>query len=240
MRRPSAAATLLLVDPPSLQTGSTGNRVRLIGDRFPTHVTAGDLTVGAGMTVRRIVSSTANEVVAEVDVVAGATPGRRDVAFRGSSLPLSVALYDRVDYIKVTPESSMAAFGSDTYRRGYEHYEAIGYQRGPDGKSHTADDSELGPVDVTWSMEVFYEVDASKRELAGQVSETGFFTPASVDPGNNFDVWIVATATALKNQEGKPLVGKGYLVVTVPTYTFNGRQYVRELDRWIEEGSSTR
>jgi hypothetical protein len=28
--------------------------------------------------------------------------------------------------------------------------------------------------------------------------------------------------------------------VTVPTYTFNGRTYVRDLDRWIEEESSRR
>jgi hypothetical protein len=61
-----------------------------------------------------------------------------------------------------------------------------------------------------------------------------------VNPGTNFDVWIIATAKADKGQDGKPLVGKGYLVVTVPTYTFEGRTYVRELGRWVETGSSGR
>ena len=74
----------------------------------------------------------------------------------------------------------------------------------------------------------------------GQVSATGFFTPAADSPKANYDIWVVATAKNEKDKNGKPLVGKGYVVVTVPTYTFNGRKYVRDLDRWIEEGSATR
>ncbi len=150
------------------------------------------------------------------------------------------ATYDRVDYVKVTPESSLATFGSQAYSRGVQQFEALGFQRGADGKLHTADDLELGPVQVAWSMDVFYETDASKQERVGTVSPTGFFMPAAKSPGTNFDVWIVATATTEKGQDGKPLVGKGYLVVTVPTYTFEGRTYVRELGRWVETGSGAR
>ena len=32
------------------------------------------------------------------------------------------------------------------------------------------------------------------------------------------NVWVVATAKTEKGKDGKPLVGKSYLVVTVPTY----------------------
>jgi hypothetical protein len=71
-------------------------------------------------------------------------------------------------------------------------------------------------------------------------TSAGFFTPAAANPGTNHDVWIVATAKAERGQDGKALVGKGYLVVTVPTYTFEGRTFVRELGRWIEEGSGAR
>jgi len=89
-------------------------------------------------------------------------------------------------------------------------------------------------------MEVFYEVDQSQQDRVGTLSPAGFFTPAAANPGVNYDVWIIATAKNEKSPDGKPLVGKSYLVVTVPTYTFNGRTYVRDLDRWIEEGSSGR
>ena len=135
------------------------------------------------MTVRRIISSTPGEIVAEVDVAADALSGKRNVSFRSSTLERAVAIYDRVDYVKVTPESSLATFGSQTYSRGFQQFEAIGYQRGADDRQHTADDLELGPVQVAWSMEVFYEIDRSKQDRVGTVSPTGFFTPAAANPG---------------------------------------------------------
>ncbi len=188
------------------------------------------------MIVRGIVSSSGSEIIAEVDVDAGAQLGKRDVAFQRSVAPGAVAIYDRVDYIKVTPESTVAAFGDTTHRRGYQQFDAIAYQRGADGKLHTADDVELGPADVTWSMEVFYAEEGSSTDFVGKVSSTGLFTPASESPNNNYDVWVVATSRSETNKNGKPLVGKSYLVVTIPTYTFGGRQYVRDLDRWIDDG----
>jgi quinohemoprotein amine dehydrogenase len=240
MRRPSSDPIVLLVEPRSLKAGSSSNQIRLMGDRFPAQVTTADVFAGSAVTVRRIVSSTPSEIVAEVDVARDASPGSRDIAFRSSTLERAVAIYDRIDYVKVIPDSSLAAFSNETYHRGYQQFEAIGYQRGPDGRRHTADDLELGPVDVAWSMEVFYEVDQSRQDRVGTLSGAGFFMPAAANPGVNDDVWVIATAKNEKNADGKPLVGKSYLVVTVPTYTFNGRTYVRDLDRWIEEGTSGR
>jgi quinohemoprotein amine dehydrogenase len=240
LQRASSRSTLLMMDVPSMKIGSKANRIRLLGDHFPADVKASDVLVGSGVTVNRILSSTAREIVAEISVASDAMPGKRDIGFRSSVLPGALAIYDRVDYLKVTPESSMAAFGGEGHPRGFQQFEAIGYQRGADGRAHTPDDIELGPVDATWSMEVFYEVDGNKRDLVGKVSPTGFFTPAAVSPSANYDIWVIATAKNEKNKVGKPLVGKGYVVVTVPTYTFNGRKYVRDLDRWIEEGSATR
>jgi hypothetical protein len=46
----------------------------------------------------------------------------------------------------------------------------------------------------------------------------------------------VATAKSEKDRNGRALVGKSYMVVTVPTYTFNGRRFVRDLDRWVDDG----
>jgi len=50
---------------------------------------------------------------------------------------------------------------------------------------------------------------------------------------------VIATATSEKDKAGKPLVGKAYLVVTVPSYTFNGRRYVRDLGRWVDDGPAS-
>ncbi len=239
LRRPSSDAALMMVDRTSLKAGSQSNRIRLMGDHFPDGVMPADLAFGPGVTVRRIVSSTASEVIAEVDVASDAALGKRDVAFRHSVLSSAVAIYDRVDYIKVAPDSAMAAFGDQAHNRGYQDFEAIGYQRGPDGKLHTADDVELGPIDpkeITWSLEVFYSSPGSNTDFVGKIGPSGFFTPNATNPNGNFDVWVVATAQSEKDKNGKPLVGKSYMVVTVPMYTLNGRRYVRDLDRWIDDG----
>jgi quinohemoprotein amine dehydrogenase len=87
-------------------------------------------------------------------------------------------------------------------------------------------------------MEVFYAVEGSSSDIVGKISPTGFFTPASESPKINYDIWVIATAKDLKDKNGKGLVGKSYVVVTIPSYTFNGRKYVRDLDRWVEEGST--
>ena len=236
LQRASSDPTLMVIDRSSLKAGSRSNRIRLIGDNFPARVTPADLDFGQGANVRGIVSRAANEIVAEVDVAPDAPLGKRGVAFRRSVLSGAIAVYDRVDYIKVTPESAMAAFGDRTHRRGYLQFEAIGYQRGADGKPRTADDVKLGPVDVTWSVQVFHSVEGTSSDFVGKVSGSGLFMPASDNPNNNFDVWVIATARSERNQNGTPLIGKSYLVVTVPTYTFNGRRYVRDLDRWVDDG----
>jgi quinohemoprotein amine dehydrogenase len=227
LQRPSADPTLIGADRTLLKAGSQGTRVRLIAESLPAQVSAADLDFGTGVTVRRIVSHTPTEIVAEVDVAADAVPGKRDVAFGRSVLQSAIAVYDRIDYIQVTPDSALAHLGSEKHPKGYQQFEAVAYQRGADGKSHTADDVELGPVDANWSVEEFYSVYGDDdKEFVGSLSDTGLFTPASDGPNpqrkfsrNNYgDVWVVATAKNEKDKEGRPLIGKSYLVVTVPTY----------------------
>ena len=227
LQRPSADPTLLGADRSLLKTGSQGTRVRLIAQSLPAQIAPADLDFGTGVTVRRIVSHTPTEIVAEVDVAADAVPGKRDIAFGRSVLQSAMAVYDRVDYIKVTPDSALAHLGSEKHPKGYQQFEAVAYQRGADGKVHTADDVELGPIDVNWSVEEFYSVYGDDdKEFVGSLSNAGLFTPASDGPNpqrkfsrNNYgDVWVVATAKDEKDKDGRPLIGKSYLVVTVPTY----------------------
>lgn len=90
-------------------------------------------------------------------------------------------------------------------------------------------------MDAAWSMEVFYVPEGVNLDPIGKVTDNGLFVPNSESPNNNFDVWVIATAKSVTDKNGKPLVGKGFLVVTVPEYVFAGRRYVRELDRWVEQ-----
>jgi quinohemoprotein amine dehydrogenase len=227
LMRASPEPTVYGVNVSALKTGSKGAQVRLFVDSLPAKVAVTDLDLGAGIKVNRIVSSGAGEVVAEVDVAPDAVFGKRDARFGRSTLPNAIAVYDHVDYIKVTPQTPLAHLGSETHPKGYQQFEAIGYNRGADGKPETADDVDLGPVDVNWSVEEFYSVFGDDdKGFVGRLSPTALFVPASDGPNperkfmrNNYgDVWVVATSKTEKDALGKPIMGKAYLVVTVPTY----------------------
>lgn len=227
LERASTVPMLIATDRFSLKSGSQGQRVRVVGDNLPADLSATDLDFGAGVTVKNIVSHNPKEVVAELDVDPAAIPGKRDIALGRAVLQGAYAVYDHVDYIKVTPDTSIARLGSDVHPKGYQQFEAIGYQRGADNKVRTSDDVELGPIDVSWSVEEFYAVYGDDdKEFVGSLDSKGFFTPASDGPNpqrkfkrNNYgDIWAVATAKSERQKDGKPLVGKSYLVVTVPLY----------------------
>jgi quinohemoprotein amine dehydrogenase len=230
LRRATAEPQLVTVDRYSIKTGTQGQRVRVIGNSLPMAVKASDLDFGSGVTTKSIVSHTAGEIVALVDVAGDAVPGKRDIVLDNAILEGALAVYDKVDYLKVLPEASLARLGGDehdVHPRGYMQLEVMAYQRGQDGKLHTSDDIELGPVPANWSMEEFYaSFGDDDKEFVGGLSNTGLFTPNIDGPNpqrkfsrNNYgDVWIVATAKDEKDKDGKPLVGKSYLVVAVPTY----------------------
>lgn len=224
----SGAATLVGLDRASLKTGSQAQRVRILGDSFPAQLAASDLDFGSGVSVRRMVSHTAREVVAEVDVAANAISGKRDVSVGRAVLPNAVAVYDRVDSIRVIPGTSIARLGgASQHPKGYQQFEVMAYSRGVDNKPNTADDVELGPVEVNWSVEEFHEMFGDDdKEFVGTLSPTGLFTPALDGPNpqrkqmrNNYGtVWAVATAKNEKDPNGQPLTGRSYLVVAPPLY----------------------
>ena len=197
LMRASQEPTIYGVNVSALKTGSKGAQVRLFVDALPAKVAVADLDLGAGIKVNRIVSSGAGEVVAEVDVAADAVSGKRDARFGRSNLPNAIAVYDRLDYIKVTPQTALSHLGSETHPKGYQQFEAIGYNRGADGKPQTDDDVELGPVDVTWSVEEFYAIFGDDdKGFVGNLSPTALFTPASdgPNPERNSCATIMATS----------------------------------------------
>jgi quinohemoprotein amine dehydrogenase len=143
-------------------------------------------------------------------------------------LPNAIAVYDRVDSIKVIPGTSIARLGgASQHPKGYEQFEVMAYNRGADNKPNTADDVELGPLEVNWSIEEFHEMFGDDdKEFVGTLSPNGLFTPALDGPNpqrkqmrNNYGtVWAVATAKTEKDQNGQPLTARSYLVVAPPLY----------------------
>src|SRR6185369_15344819 len=226
MRRASAALTVLGVDVYSLKTGSSGNEVKIYGDHFPTAISAADIDLGSGVTVKKVVSQTPELIKISVDVTSGAVLGKRDVVVKNSLAPAAFAVYDKIDYLQVTPQTPLAHLGGEPHAKGYMQFDAIAYSNGPDGKQGTADDLELGPVKASWKLEEFVATMGDDDvEFVGNLdATTGLFTPALDGPNpkrkfgrNNYgDVWVVAT---YKPSGAEQVVsGRSYLVVAIPQY----------------------
>lgn len=213
------------LDRAALKTNTPGQAVRLYGANLPTTVTPRDIDFGRGVAVTRVVSATADVLTVEVNVTGDAPIGVHDVFVSGLVSKTAVAVYNKIDYLKVAPGWGMARVGGTVFPKMFAQFEAVAYSNGLDGKPDTKDDLNLGPVDASWTTEEYTATyDDDDRKFVGEVGgTTGLFTPALDGPNparsgnrNNVgDVWVVATH---KPATGEPLRGRAHLVVTVPLY----------------------
>jgi quinohemoprotein amine dehydrogenase len=217
---------VLGVDPVALSRSPAGQRVRVLGANLPASPTPRDLDLGPGITVTRIVNATPEAIVAEVTVASDAAPGARDAFVAGSLQRAAISVYDRIDYLKVTPAWNMARVGGVVFPKMSAQFEAVAYHHGPDGKPDSKDDVNLGVVEANWAIEEYTATfDDDDKAFVGQIdAKTGLFTPAEDGPNpkrsgnrNNIgDVWVVATHTPAGRTT--PLRARAHLVVTVPLY----------------------
>ena len=150
--------------------------------------------------------------------------GARDLFAIESTLENAIIVHDGVDRIIVTPEAGMARVGGANFPKGYQTFEAIGYNNGPDDQNGTEDDLKLGRVDVSWSLEEYTATFSDDDiDFVGSISTKGIFTPAldgvnpdrTGDRNNIGDVWVLATYLT---PNGKELRARAHLLVTVPLY----------------------
>jgi quinohemoprotein amine dehydrogenase len=229
LERVANETRVLGTDRTALKQGSTAQELKIYGTNLGALRTA-DVDLGPGITVSRVVSATPDLATVSVDVAATAAPGARDLFVAGASRPKALAVYDKIDTIKVKPDWAMARVGGVTFPKMLAQFEAWGYSNGADGKPDSPDDIELGIVDAAWSMEEYaatYNDDDIK--FVGTLNEaTGRFTPNIEGPNparsgqrNNVgDVWIVAKVLG-DSIGGKPattLRARAHLLVTVPLY----------------------
>ena len=85
-----------------IKTGASRQELHLFGANLPSTASPADVNFGPGITVDRIVSATPTQMVVSVSVAPTATLGRRSVMVAGATGDASVAVYDTVDFLKVT------------------------------------------------------------------------------------------------------------------------------------------
>lgn len=227
LARAGGNPVLSAIAPDALKAGSKGVQAHLYGADLPSNLTASEVDAGSGVTVRKVAAVGPNELVLTLDADEAATPGLHDVTLRGAVLQQGLPVYKAIDYIKVTPETSLAHLGGIKYGKGYEQFTAQGWSSGTDGKPGTPDDFMVRTIDAEWKLDEFrtvtYDDDVG---YVGKLDAAGFFTPGEEGPNqarrfmrNNYgEVWVVATAKAEKDKFGKPLTARAYLVTTVPAY----------------------
>ena len=224
--RASGDPTVLGIDVSSIHAGSQNVALKILGDNFPPTLQASDIDMGTGVHVKSLTSSKLREISLLVDVDAKVVSGFRGVSVKSRLTPNVFAIFDRIDYIKISDESALARLGGNGHPKGYVQFEATAFNRGLDGLPNTADDIDLGPIAVKWSMEEFIShYNDTDREFVGSIDGGGLFTPAAEGPNpqrhfatnNTGDVWVVASYND-KDSGTTPLTAKSYLVVTVPLY----------------------
>ena len=212
----------------SLQSPSAKRELRIFGANLPVNLKPADVDLGTGVTVTRVVKSTPSAATLEVAVEKGLPVGIRNVSIGSATAVKALAIYDKVAYIEVAPDASMARLGGGIAAKQYTQLEAIAYAAGTDGTKNTEDDVALGPVNARWALAELYSTpDDDDINFVGSVNDSGLFTPAAEGPNpgrkkqsNNFgtnnwgDVWVEASY----DSDGVTLKSKSFLVVTIPQY----------------------
>lgn len=226
IRRMTAGPLVAGVSRKGLPAGARDLPLTIFGSNLPRPGDPASVDFGPGVRISRVVRSTPDEIALLLEVDAAARPGRRDLFVAGAAAAGAVVVHGKVDRIAVTPRAGMARVGGVRFPRQFAQFEAVGFWNGPDARPETDDDVEIGPVDVTWSVEeygVTYQDDDVR--WVGNIDAAGMFTPALDGPNpqrkgnrNNIgDVWVVATQ---KNPPAgsRPLRARAHLLVTVPLY----------------------
>jgi quinohemoprotein amine dehydrogenase len=230
LRRMTAAPVAIGVAPKSLRTNISGQDITIFGANLPRDAQALALSFGPGVRIERVLRASPDSVSVRVSVDSAAAIGLRDVFIAGTSLRSTVAVYDKIDRIRVLPRHGMARTGGANFPKQFAQFEAFAFHDGLDRKPDTEDDLDLGRVPVTWGLEEYaVTFDDDDLKFVGSIDEKGLFTPALDGPNprrsgnrNNVgDVWVVATHTPTGAGGGvgaKSMKARALLVSTVPLY----------------------
>ncbi len=208
-----AVARVMAVFPPYIRVGETAQlAIHGIG-------LGGDVRLGDGVTVDRVVSRSSDIVV--VEATGGGAAGKRTVAVGDATGSALLAVFDKVDAIRVEPAYHIARVGGGAIPPVPAQFEAVAFMNGPDGEAGTADDIRIGAMPAKWSVANNGEFAEALDDVkfAGRITQAGLFEPAVAGPNparpfstNNAGDLAVNASVTVGDQT---LVGTGRLIVTV-------------------------
>lgn len=215
--RDAGQAEILSVRPSMIKAGQR-QRLTISGVGL-----AGEVDLGSGVTVTKVVSKSADKIVVEVEAKAGAAAGSAPVKVGAAALENALAVYKSVDYVVVSPGNPMARVGGNGGHRPKVpvQLEALAYSAGADGKRGTADDLLLGPLPAAWKIGNLNKGAAAMQDakFAGSIDRSGLFSPADAGPnpkrryGTN-NAGELRVFASIKDG-GREVTGSAPLVVTV-------------------------
>lgn len=216
---------LLAVQPMAVKAGETAT-ISLVGSGLD-----GKVDLGPGVTVVKTEAQPWGLAVT-AQIAADARIGAHDVAVGGTRTAAGLAVYDKIDSVKVEPPYTIARIGDGggPIPRHLAQFEAVGYLNGKDGKPGTKDDIRLGAMPAQWSTDNFDEGAKALEDakFAGSIDATGLFTPGEAGPNpqrvyKTNNVGNLKVNAAVDDGKGGKLIAESHLIVTVQ----------RWVDGWI-------
>jgi len=212
-----APASVLSVQPTMIRAGTSATlAINGVGLN-------GEIDLGAGVKVAKIVERSPERIVAQVEVAKNAASSAHNVKVGSASGAGLLKLYKQIDYVKIFPEYPMARVGGNggTLPKVPAQMEAIAWSAGPDGKPGTADDIRLGAVPASWSVDNMNKTAAELQDakFAGRIQSSGLFLPSDAGPnperrfGTNNAGELKVTATV--KDDTRTVKASTPLIVTV-------------------------
>lgn len=217
VREDSVNPVIIAVQPGYIRAGETAT-LDIVGTGLN-----GTVSLGEGVRVTRVVSSSPTGITVEARADAGAAVGSRTVKVGYYEASDALTVYQTVDAVKVEPGYGMARVGgSGTTPPVTASFEAVAYAAGADGQAGTEDDVRIGVMPATWSVAPFDDMAAQLEDVkhAGAMdAASGLFTPADAglnparaySTNNAGNLKVVGTVV----DGGQSVSGEGQLIVTV-------------------------
>lgn len=202
-------ARLLAVQPAFIKAGGE-SEITLVGSGL-----AGKPDLGAGVEVTEVLEQTPTLVRVKARAAADAKPGQREVAI-GALKGVNLAVYDKVEEVKVVPAFSIARIGENgaSVPKVQGRFEAEAW-----GKDANGQPLRIGYLPASWKVEPFNEraVEDEDVKFAGKMQADGVFVPGGAGPNperkmmtnNAGNLKVIATLA-----DGGQ-TGEGHMIVTV-------------------------